>query len=150
MIQRFTRTLPTLISIFSLAFAWGILFPLTVMAEPNPSSCQDRYQQIEESQQALRSLEQHEQQLQQHVRGIYQELFACHTGSGHSTGHYHHCTQLEKEGPKQFQAMITTTTLKHQKSQQLAQQTRQVQLNCPIGGKNAIPKTTVLLLSPTQ
>ncbi|MDH5775632.1 MAG: hypothetical protein OEZ57_12035 [Nitrospirota bacterium] len=150
MIQRFPRNHATLIFIFSLLLVWAFLFPLTVVAEPRPTSCPNMHQQIEETQQTLRALEQQQQQLQQQVRATYQELFACQAGSGRSTAQHHHCTQLAKEGPNQFQAMIEAITLQHQRSQQLAHQTRQAQLTCPVSNKNTFPQTTQLLLSPTN
>ncbi len=127
-----------------LTFVWALLFPLTVMAKSGILSCTDADRRIEQTQNTLRSLEQHQQQLQQHVRAIYQKLFACQTGTGLSLAHQQHCTQIQEEGPKQFQALVEAITLSHQTSQQLAHQTRQVQLVCPTIAENTFPKTTSL------
>jgi len=60
-----------------------------------------------------------------------------------------HCTRLQEEGPKQFQAMINIITLTHQASQRLSTQTRQDTISCPaIAAKDTFPKPTSL--SPLQ
>ena len=140
MVHAFTR----ITYLLPLTFVWALLIPLTVMAAPGPLSCTDARIQIEQTHITLRSLEQHQQQIQQHVRAIYQKLFACQTGTGLSSVHQQHCTQLLEEGPKQFQAMVKAITLSHQTSQQLAHQTRQVQLACSTIAENTFPKTTSL------
>jgi len=123
-----------------LAFVTTLLIPFSVMAASETLPCQDVRLEIEQTQQTLSLLEQQQHELQQHVRIIYQELIACQTGSGRSTAQHHHCTQLEEEGPKQFQAMIATTTLKHQQSKRLVHQTRQAQLTCPTIAEDAFPQ----------
>jgi len=146
MVRFFTKNLTQIIFTLHLPFVLAFLMPLTVMAEPGTPSCPDVRLQIEETQQTLRPLEQRQQQLQQQVRTIYHELFACQTGSGLSLAQQHHCTELQKEGPKQFQAMVEAITLHHRTSQQLAYQTRQAQLTCPAIAENNFPKTTRLPL----
>ncbi|MEX0830620.1 MAG: hypothetical protein WD032_10300 [Nitrospirales bacterium] len=91
-------------------------------------------------------MEQHQQQRQQDVRAICQKLCACQTGGGLSLAEKQDCTQLQEEGPKQFQAMVEAITFNHQTSQQLARQTRQTQLTCPANTENTFPKTPNLLL----
>ena len=114
-----------------LTFVSAFLIPFPVMAKSETPSCTDAQQQIEQTQNVLRPLEQRQQQLKQHVRAIYQKLFACQTGRKLSIAEQQNCTQLQEEGPKRFQAMVEAITLSHQTSQQLAQQTHQVRLACP-------------------
>jgi len=116
--------------------------PLPVIAGQKNPSCTDARIQIEKTHNALRSLKHQQQQLQQHVRTIYQELFACRTGAELSFAQQQRCTQLQEEGPKQFQAMIEVITRSHQNSQQLAHQTRQVQLACPAIAEETPPQIT--------
>jgi hypothetical protein len=94
-------------------------------------------------------LKQRRQQIQQHVRTIYQELFACQTGTSLTQAQQKNCRHLQDEGPKQFQAMVKAITLSHQTSRQLVHQTRQAQITCPaIAAEDTFPKTTSL--SPLQ
>jgi len=127
-----------------IALGTVLLSPLAVIAEPKDQACETARSQIEQTRNTLRPLEQHQQHLQQHVRAIYQKLFACQTGTGLSLAQQKHCTQLLEEGPKQFQAMVEAITLSHETSQQLAHQTRHVQLACPTIAENTFPKTTSL------
>ncbi len=127
LLTKLTR-IPYLVPL-TFASTFLILFPF--MAEADSQSCTDVQKQIEQIQNTLRPLEQHQQQLQQHVRTIYQNLFVCQAGGELSLAEQQSCTQLQEEGPKQFQAMIEAITVSHQMSQQLASQTHQVQLACP-------------------
>jgi len=121
-----------------------LLNPITVMAEPTGTSCEFARTQIEDTRNILHPLEQQQQQVQQYVRTIYQELLACKSGTALSLKQQH-CTLLQEEGPKQFQAMINIITLTHQTSQQLARQTRQFQLACfAIAAEDTFSKTTSL------
>ena len=132
-----------------MTFVWAALIPLTVMAETEILSCQAARKQIEQTQNSLRPLEQQRQQIQQHVRTIYHELFACQAGTVLSIAQQHHCTQLQEEGAKQFQAMVEAITRSHQTAQQLANQTHQVQITCrTIAAEETFLKTTSL--SPLQ
>ena len=124
----------------SIALGIVVLSPLAVIAEPKDQSCETARQNIEQTQNILRPLKQQQQQIQQHVRTIYQELFACKTGSELSLVQQKYCTQLQKEGPKQFQNMIEVITLRHQTSQLLAHQTKQAQLTCPILTEDTFPQ----------
>jgi hypothetical protein len=146
MVRFFTKNLTRIIFLLPLPFVLGFLIPHTVMAEPGTPVCPDVRRQIEGTRQTLSLLEQHQQQLQQQVRAIYHELFACQTGSGLSLAQQHHCTQLQEEGPKQFQSMVEAITLHHRTSQQLAHQTRQAQLTCPTSAEGTFPKITQLPL----
>lgn len=145
MVDVFTRKLTRIISLLPLTFVGALLIPLTVMAESGTLSCRDAQRQFEQTQKTLQPLEQHQQQLQQHVRTTYQELFACQTATSLLTQtQQQHCTHLEEEGPKQFQAMVKAITLSHQTSQQLAHQTRQIQLTCPAMAEGTFPKIASL------
>ena len=114
-----------------LTFVSAFLIPFPVVAESESQSCTDTQKHIEQTQNALRPLEHRQQQLQQDVRIIYQKLFACHAGGRSSLAEQQHCIQLQEEGPKLFQAMIQAITLRHQTYEQLAHQTRRIQLACP-------------------
>ena len=130
MILVLIRNIGRIIGLLPLTFVATLFLPLNVMGESGTLSCTDAQKQIEQTQNVLQPLEQRQQQLQQDVRAIYQELFACQTGRELSRAEQQDCTQLQEEGPKQFQAMIRAITISHQTSQQLAHQTRQVQLAC--------------------
>ena len=140
MIQLFPRNIAPIIVLLPLALVLAFLIPLTVMAEPGTPSCPDARLQIEDTQNILRPLKQHQQQLQQHVRVIYQKLFACQTRTELSLAQQKQCTQLQEEGLKQFQAMVEAITLSHQTSRQLAHQTRQAQLTCPASVEDTLPQ----------
>jgi len=149
MVHVFTRNITRITYLLPLTFLWALLIPLTVMADPETLSCTDVRLQIEKTQKTLRPLEQHQQQLQQHLRAIYQELFVCQTGTSLTQAQQEYCRHLQDEGPKQFQAMVEVITLRHQTFQQLAHQSHQAQITCPaIAAEDTLPKTTSL--SPLQ
>ena len=132
-----------------IVFAIPLLNPITVMAEPIGTSCKFARTQIEDTRNILHSLEQQQHQIQQHVRTIYQELFICKFDTALSLKQQKHCTHLQEEGAKKFQAMIKVITLTHQAFQRLASQTLQAKITCPtIAAKDTFPKTTGL--SPLQ
>lgn len=144
MVYVFTRKLTRCLNLLPLTFAAAFLIPLTVMAEPGTLSCKDAHTQIDQTQKTLRPLEQDQQQLQQEVRIIYQNLFACQTSTSLTQTQQEYCTHLQKEGPKLFQAMVEVITLSHQTSQQLAHQTRQAQLTCPAIIEETFPQIASL------
>jgi len=146
MIHVFTKNITRNAYLLPSIFVSALLMPLTVMADPKTLSCTDARRQIEHTLIALRPLEQHQQQLQQYVRIIYQKLFACQARAESSLAQRQECTQLQKEGPAQFQALVEAVTLSHETSQQLAHQTRQAQLVCPAVAEDTFPKTTNLPL----
>lgn len=149
MVHVFTRNITRITYLLPLTFLWALLIPLTVMADPQTLSCTDARLQIEQTQNTLQPLEQQQQQLQQHVRTIYQALFACLTDATLTLAQQEHCIQLQEEGPKQFRTMVEAITLSHQTSQKLARQTRQFQLACPANAaEDTFPKKTSL--SPLQ
>jgi uncharacterized protein len=125
---------------FPLALAFCVFSPLTASAEPASLSCDSARAQLEHTQHTLLPLKQQQQQIQRHVRAIYQELLACQTGTELSLAQQKYCTQLQEEGPKQFQAMVEAITLSYETSQQLAHQTRQVQLACPAISDETFPQ----------
>ena len=131
-----------------IVFAIVLLSPFTVMAEPIGTSCELARTQMEYTRSVLLPLEQQQREIQQHVRTIYTELFACQTGTSLTQAQQEYCRHLQDEGPKQFQAMVDAITLSHKTSQQLVHQTRQVLLTCPANAENAFSKTTSL--SPLQ
>jgi len=141
MFQLFPRNITTILFLLPLPLVLIVLTPLTVLAEPGISSCPDVSLQIEQTQRTLRPLEQRQQQLQQQVRAIYQELFACQTGSSLALAQQRHCTQLQEEGPKQFQAMVAAITLHHRTSQQLAHQIHHMPLACPANTTDTLRNT---------
>ena len=108
-----------------------LLSPLAVNAEPNDQTCETAQRQIDQTQHTLLPLTKQQEQIQQHLRTIYQELFVCKGASALSLEQQKHCTLLQEEGAQKFQALINVITLAHQASQQLASQTRQFQLSCP-------------------
>ena len=122
----FTKCMAPLLLILLL-----FLGPLTVMAEPIHLSCTKARLHIEKTQHTLQPLKQQQQQIQQDVRNIYQELFACQAERRLSLAQQQHCTKLQKEGPKQFQAMVEAITRSHRTAQQLAHLTNHAQLTCP-------------------
>lgn len=144
MILVLIRNIGRIMALLPLTFVAALFLPLNAMSESGTLSCRDAHRQIEQTQNTLRPLEQHQQQLQQDVRNIYQKLFACQTGTTLPLAQQQHCTQLQEDGPKQFQAMIKAITLSHQTSQQLAHQTRQVQLACPAIAEGTFPKIASL------
>ncbi len=133
----------------SIGFALLLLSPFTVMAEPTGTSCELARTQMESLRNTLLPLEQRQQQIQQHVRTIYQELLACKSGTVLSRKQQKHCSHLQEEGAQKFQAMINVITLNYQTSQQLAHQTRQFQLTCSaMAADGTSPKTTSLPILP--
>jgi uncharacterized protein YpbB len=149
MVQLFTRNIAWIIYLLLPTFVSALMIPTTVMAESATLSCQAVSTQIEHTRSVLLPLEQRRQQIQQHVRTIYQELFACQTGISLTQAQQENCRHLQDEGPKQFQAMVKAITLSHQTSQQLARQTRQAKITCPaIAAEGTFPKT--ISLAPLQ
>lgn len=145
MVHAFTRNITRITYLLPLTFVSALLIPFTVMAEPTGSSCELARSQMEYTRSTFLPLEQRRQQIQQHVRTIYQELFACKSGTSLTQAQQEYCSHLQDEGPKQFQAMVKAITLSHQTSQQLVHQTRQAQLACPaIAAEDTFPKTTRL------
>jgi len=140
-IRKFRLQLP-------IALMTVLLSPLAVTAEPNDQSCETAQKQIDQTQHTLLPLKKQQQQIQQHVRTIYQELFVCKADSALSLEQEKHCTHLQEEGAQKFQAMINVITLAHQASQQLASQTRQFQLTCQAIAEDTFPKTTSLPTLP--
>lgn len=130
--------------LLALTFVSVSLIPFPVIAETETQTCTEAQKQIEQTQNTLRPLEQHQQQLQKHVRTIYQELFACKTGRELSRSEQQKCSQLQEEGPKNFQDLIKVITLSHQTSQQLAHQTQQAQLACPAIAEDTSSKVSRL------
>lgn len=144
MVHAVTRHIIRITYLFSLTFVLALLIPLTVMAYPETRSCSDARRQIEHTQHTLLPLEQHQQQLQQHVRIIYKKLFDCQTRTVLSLAQQKQCSKFQKEGPTQFQALLKAITLNHEASQQLAHQTRQAQLVCPVIVEDIFPKIASL------
>jgi len=124
----------------SLTFVLAVLIPLTVMADPETRPCSDAHTHMTHTQKNLRPLKQHQQQLQQRVRVIYKKLFDCQTRTVLSLAQQEQCSKLQKEGPTQFQALLKAITLNHETSQQLAHQTRQVQLVCSAIAEDTFPQ----------
>ena len=131
-------------NLISMALACVLMTPLTVIAEPTSVSCKVARTEMEQTRKVLLPLEQKQQQIQQHVRTVYQELLACHSGLALPSDQQERCTTLSEEGAKQFQALINAITQTHQTSQQLTHQTHQVQLACPTIAEDTFPKTTSL------
>ena len=129
---------------FSIALGIVLFSPLTVIAGAKEQSCETARKNIDRTKSTLRPLKHQQQQIQQHVRTIYQELFTCQTRTELSLTQRNYCTQLQKEGSKQFQAMLEVTTRNYQTSQQLAHQTHQLQLACPTITEHTFPKITRL------
>ena len=127
----FTKHIVRITYLCLLTILLASLSPLTVMAEPEILSCTNARRQTENTLNTLRPLKQQQEQLQQQVRAVYQELITCQTGAELSFAHQLHCTQLQEEGPKQFQALVKAITRSHQISQQLARQSRQMERTCP-------------------
>ncbi len=148
MVHTFTKLITQTIGGFPLAFASTLLIPGLAMADFESQPCSDTHQQIEHTKKTLHASEQRQQQLQQNVRATYQELFACNSGTLLSITQQQHCSHLQEEGPKQFQAMIEVTTLNHQTTKLLAQQTRLIQLNCESISGNTYPE--IISLAPLK
>lgn len=142
MLPAFSQNILPITRAVPLAFALALLIPSLAMAASESQLCTDAHLQIEHTQMILRASEQRQQQLQQDVRAIYRKLFACQTGIGLSLAGHQHCAQLEKEAPKQFQAMVKSITFTHQTSQQLVHQTSQAQLTCPQNSENLLAQKT--------
>ena len=140
MIHVFTKNITRNAYLLPLTFVSALLMPLTVMADPEIRSCSDARIHITHTQNILRPMKQHQQQLQQHVRVIYQKLFACQTRTEFSLAQQKQCTQLQEEGPTQFQALVEAISLNHQTSQQLAHQIHQAQLTCPASVEDTLPQ----------
>ncbi len=145
MVQAFTKNITRIMSLFPLAFVSALVLPISVMAEPEILPCTHARLQIKQTQTFLQPMKQHQQQLQQDVRMTYQKLFACKTETALSIAQQQYCSQLQEEGPKQFQAMVDAITLSHQTSQQLAHQIHQVHLNCPSISKETYPEIINLI-----
>ena len=147
MVHAFTNNITRIIGLFLVAFVSALVLPISVMAEPETLPCTDARLQIEQTHILLRPLQQRQQQLQQDVRATYQQLFACKAGTTLSIAQQQYCSHLQEEGPKQFQTMIEVITLSHQTSQQLAHQTRHVQLICPTISEHTYPE--IISLTPS-
>ena len=149
MLEALAKTIKKFRLQIPIALITVLLSPLAVTAEPTDQSCETTQRQIDQTQHTLLPLKKQQQQIQQHVRIIYQELLACKSGTALSLKQQKHCTRLQEEAPKQFQAMINIITLTHQASQRLSTQTRQDTISCPaIAAKDTFPKPTSL--SPLQ
>ena len=144
MLHALLRNIVLITSLPCITFALTLLIPFTALAETQTLLCQIALTELKHTQSVLLPLKQEQQQIQQHVRTIYQELFTCQSEKALSTAQQQHCTKLREEGPKQFQAMVKTITLAHQTSRQLAYQTRQAQLTCPAILEETFPKITKL------
>ena len=115
--------------LFLLTLILIFLSPFTVMAAPDILSCTEAQRQIEKTQNTLQPLKQEQKQIQQDVRNLYHELFACQTEKRLPLAEQH-CTKLQEEGPKQFKAMVEAITRSHKTTQQLAHQTLQAHFIC--------------------
>ena len=131
MVHVFTNNISRIIGVFPLAFVSALLIPSLAMADSESQPCTEAHLQIEHIHNTLQASKQRQQQLQKEVRTTYQQLFACKIGTPLSITQQHYCSQLEEKGPKQFQAMIEVTTLRHQNAQLLAHQAHHAQLTCP-------------------
>ena len=140
MVHVFTTNISRIIGLFFVTFVSALLTPGFAIADSEIKSCAVAHLQIEHTQSTLQTSEQRQQQLQHNVRTTYQQLFACKTGTALSLAQQHYCTQLQEDGPKQFQAMVDAITLSHQTSQQLANQTHQATLNCPENTEETSPQ----------
>ncbi len=132
MVHAGTNNITRFIDLFFLAFVSTLLIPFSVLAEPETLPCTNARLEIKHTQNILRPMRQHRQQLQEEVESTYQQLFVCQTDRKLSLTQQQHCTELQKEGPKQFQAIVTAIILSHQTSQLLANQSLQAQLACPV------------------
>jgi hypothetical protein len=144
MIDAIARHIIRITYFLPLTFAGALLIPLTAMAFPNTKLCSDTHLHITHTQNILRPLQQHQEQLQENVRTIYQKLFDCQARTVLSRAQQKQCSNLQKEGPTQFQVLIKAITLRHETSQQLADQTRHAQLVCPAVVEDTLPKVASL------
>jgi hypothetical protein len=149
MMQPLTRNITPMSFLPRMTFALALLIPFTAIGETRTLSCQTTLTKIEHTRRILLPLKHEQEQIQEHVRTIYQELFACQTGTVFSLAQQQHCTQLQEEAPKQFQAMVKSITLTHQTSQQLFHQTHQAQLACPPNSDNLLAKKSSMTLLQT-
>ncbi len=145
MLHAFTKNITRIVSLFPLALVLALLIPGVAMADSDSQPCVGAHLQIEQTQETLRASKLRQQQLQQDVRTTYQQLFACKTETLLSIAQQQHCSQLQEEGPKQFQAMVKAITLSHLTSQQLTNQTHQAILTCPASTEETFPKLSSLI-----
>ncbi len=141
MIPVLARVFTPITAILFLTVSTTFFLPSSSRADSQTLSCSNVRLEIEQTQRLLRPLEQRQQAIQQNVRTIYQKLFVCQSGRETTFVEQQQCTQLQEEGPTQFQAMVEITTRKHQAFQKLSHQIRQAHLNCAGIEGNTSPKT---------